>query len=99
MGNQQVINQVIFIVIIVVVFYFFLIRPQMKRQRERKQLIESVATGDKILTVGGIVGKVSKIKDDKMMLEVAKNVILEMSKSAVAQKIIDEPEQSTQQGS
>ena len=96
MNSPQFINQIIFIVIIVAVFYFFLIRPQLKRQRQRNQLIGSVNTGDKILTIGGIVGTVKTVKDDKMMLEVSKDVILEMSKSAIAQKITEETQQITQ---
>ncbi len=96
MNSPQLINQIIFIVVIIAVFYFFLIRPQLKRQRRRNELIGSVNTGDKIVTVGGIVGTVKTVKDDKMMLEVSKDVILEMSKSAIAQKITEETEQNTQ---
>ncbi len=96
MNSPQFINQIIFIVVVIAVFYFFLIRPQLKRQRHRNELIGSVNTGDKILTVGGIVGTVKTVKDDKMMLEVSKDVILEMSKSAIAQKITEETEQNTQ---
>lgn len=85
--SQQVVSQIILIVIIVLVFYYFLIRPQVKRQRERSALIASIKVGDKVLTVGGIVGRVQEVKDDLMMLDVGKNVILKMTKSAVAQKI------------
>lgn len=84
---QQTVSQIVLILIIVGVFYFLLIRPQMKRQREREDLISSIVVGDKILTVGGIVGRVTAVKGDYMMLESGKNVILEMTKSAVAQKI------------
>jgi len=85
--SQQAASQIILILIIILVFYFLLIRPQIKRQREREQLIAGIQTGDRILTIGGIVGRVVEVKENVMMLEVAKNVILEMSKSAIAEKV------------
>lgn len=87
MQNQQLTSQIILILIIIGVFYFFLIRPQVKRQRERSELIASVNKGDKVITVGGIMGKIIQVDDDIIMLEVSKNVTLKMSKTAVAQKI------------
>jgi len=85
--SQQAASQFILILLIILVFYFLLIRPQIKRQREREQLIAGIQTGDRILTIGGILGNVVEIKENVIMLEVAKNVILEMSKSAVAEKV------------
>lgn len=90
-SGQQVANQLILILIIVAVFYFFLLRPQIKKQRERSRLIASLKTGDRIMTIGGIFGQVKDVKDDMLMLEVAKDVILEVSKSAIAQKVTLEP--------
>ena len=68
---------------LVVLFYFFLIRPQSKRQKEHKKLISDLQKGEEILTSGGILGKVTNIKDDFITLEIAKDVSLKIQKSAV----------------
>lgn len=54
------------LVILVVVFYFFLIRPQRKKDKANKEMLENLKVGDEICTIGGIVGKVSRIKDEKI---------------------------------
>ena len=66
-----------------VLFYFCLIRPQSKRQKEHKKLISDLQKGEEILTSGGILGKVTNIKDDFITLEIAKDVSLKIQKSAV----------------
>ena len=68
---------------LVVLFYFFLIRPQSKRQKEHKRLVNELQKGEEILTSGGILGKVTNIKDDFITLEIAKDVSLRIQKSAV----------------
>ena len=68
---------------LVVLFYFFLIRPQSKRQKEHKRLVNELQKGEEILTSGGILGKVTNIKDDFITLEIAKDVSLKIQKSAV----------------
>jgi preprotein translocase subunit YajC len=60
-----------FMVLIFVVFYFLLIRPQVKRQKEHKALIEALKKGDEVLTAGGIVGKIVEINDQYLTLQVA----------------------------
>ena len=68
---------------LVVLFYFFLIRPQSKRQKEHKKLVNDLQKGEEILTSGGILGKVTNINDDFITLEIAKDVSLKIQKSAV----------------
>ena len=68
---------------LVVLFYFFLIRPQSKRQKEHKQMVNELQKGEEVLTSGGILGKVTNIKDDFITLEIAKDVSLQIQKSAV----------------
>ena len=68
---------------LVVLFYFFLIRPQSKRQKEHKQMVNDLQKGEEVLTSGGILGKVTNIKDDFITLEIAKDVSLKIQKSAV----------------
>lgn len=56
-------------ILLVVVFYFILIRPQRKKDKENKAMLEALKVGDKITTIGGIVGAITKIKDDKIVIE------------------------------
>jgi len=80
-------------ILIIVVFYFFMIRPQMKRQKDLKKFRESLAKGDKVVTTGGIYGKVMEIKDDYILLQVDDNVKLRVDKSAVVKDMSDVPQQ------
>ena len=68
---------------LVVLFYFFLIRPQSKRQKEHKQLVNDLQKGEEVITSGGILGKITGIKDDFVILEIAKETSLKIQKSAV----------------
>jgi preprotein translocase subunit YajC len=68
---------------IFVVFYFLLIRPQQKRAKETKAMLSALQKGDEVVTAGGIVGKVVKVEDDFIKLQVSNNVDLRIQKSAV----------------
>ncbi len=68
---------------LVVLFYFFLIRPQSKRQKEHKQMVSDLQKGEEVLTSGGVLGKIVKVGDDFITLEIAKDVSLNIQKSAV----------------
>lgn len=68
---------------LVVLFYFFLIRPQSKRQKEHRQMLTELQKGEEVITSGGILGKISKITDDFITLEIADTVSLTIQKSAV----------------
>jgi len=67
-----------------VIFYFLLIRPQQKRAKEHKALLESLRRGDEVVTSGGIHGKVTAVTDETVTLEVAPNVKIRVAKGAVA---------------
>lgn len=69
---------------IIVIFYFFMIRPQQRRQKEEAKFRNNLQKGDKVVTIGGISGKVHSIEDDYVMLEVDQNVKLKVKKSAVS---------------
>ncbi|MFO7879890.1 MAG: preprotein translocase subunit YajC [Bacteroidota bacterium] len=73
----------IFLALILVVFYFFMIRPQMKRQKEMRKFRESLDKGDKVLTAGGIHGKIKAVKETTFDLEIADGVIISVEKSTV----------------
>ncbi len=73
------------LVAIVVVFYFFMIRPQMKKAKDQKKYIEALKKGDKILTIGGIYGKIVEVKEDgTMIMEVEDGTKMKISKNAVS---------------
>lgn len=73
------------LIAIVVVFYFFMIRPQMKKAKDQKKYIEGLKKGDKILTIGGIYGKIVEVRDDAtIIMEVEDGTKLKVSKNAVS---------------
>jgi preprotein translocase subunit YajC len=73
------------LVLMFVVLYFVMIRPQMKRQKEHKAMIEAVAKGDEIVTAGGVIGKITKLGDSIVNLEVANGIELQIQRSAITQ--------------
>jgi len=72
------------IILIMVVFYFFMIRPQMKKAKEQKQFRESLKKGDKVLTIGGIHGKILEMSDTTIIIETEGQGRLKLEKSAVS---------------
>ncbi|GAA0833532.1 MULTISPECIES: preprotein translocase subunit YajC [Gammaproteobacteria] len=68
----------------VVIFYFLMWRPQAKRTKEHKNLIASLAKGTEVVTGGGVLGKVSRVDDNYVVLEVAENIEMKFQKSSVA---------------
>jgi preprotein translocase subunit YajC len=78
-------GQLLPIMVMFAVLYFVMIRPQMKKQKEHRAMIDALAKGDEVVTVGGVLGKVSKIGDIYVGLEVANNVEVQIQRSAVVQ--------------
>ena len=76
-------SSIILIVLMIVVFYFFMIRPQMKKQKEMKKFRDSIKKGDKVITAGGIYGKVKEVKETIIVLEIADNVRISIDKGSV----------------
>ncbi len=72
------------LILIFLIFYFLLIRPQQKKQKEHKLLLDSIKRGDEILTSGGIVGKVTKTDAEKLNVDIAKDVNVIIYRSTVA---------------
>ncbi|OQY35088.1 MAG: preprotein translocase subunit YajC [Spirochaetaceae bacterium 4572_59] len=70
--------------LVIGIFYFLIIRPQNKKQKETKNMINAMKKGDKIVTIGGIRGTVLSVKDDTAIIKVDENTKLEMNKSAVS---------------
>ncbi|MGD0583355.1 MAG: preprotein translocase subunit YajC [Bacteroidales bacterium] len=71
------------IILVFVVFYFFMIRPQMRKQKELTNYRSALAKGDKIITTGGIYGRVAEVKDNIVIMDVGGDVKLKVDKSAV----------------
>ena len=75
--------------VLAVAFYFLLIRPQQKRQKEHQALMSALAVGDRIVTIGGVYGTIRSLEDDRVGVEVAPSVVIEIARSAVAKKLED----------
>tara|TARA_B100000242_G_scaffold26606_1_gene16201 strand:+ start:37 stop:336 length:300 start_codon:yes stop_codon:yes gene_type:complete len=75
------------LILIFLIFYFLLIRPQQKKQKEHKILLDSIQRGDQILSSGGFLGKVLKVDNDKLTVEIAKGVNVTIIRSTVADVI------------
>ncbi|AOG22322.1 preprotein translocase subunit YajC [Acidovorax sp. RAC01] len=73
------------LVLMFVVLYFVMIRPQMKRQKEHRAMIEAIAKGDEVATAGGIVGKVTRLSEGFLHIEIASGVEVQLQRSAVVQ--------------
>ena len=82
-GPSPVFN-LIFIGGMFVLFYFILWRPQSKRAKEHRELVSSLAKGDEVLTSGGLLGRVTKVTDDFVVVEISDNVELKFQKQAIA---------------
>jgi preprotein translocase subunit YajC len=71
------------IVLMFVVLYLFMIRPQMKRAKETKQMIDALQKGDEVITAGGVVGRITKISDAYLSIEIAPNTEINVQRAAV----------------
>ena len=80
-GSQW--SGIVMMVVIVAIFYFFMIRPQQKKQKEIQKAREALKTGDKIITAGGIYGRIREIGDIYMMIEVANGVTIRVDKNSI----------------
>jgi preprotein translocase subunit YajC len=97
-GSGSAVGLLVPLVLMGGVFYFLLIRPQQRRQRQQRELLQAVDVGDEVLTIGGIYGTVRRISDDEVTVEVAPGVELRFLKSAIARRVTmdayeDEPDQ------
>lgn len=87
-GADSFLLQLAPLVLIFVIFYFLLIRPQQKRAKEHKQMVDNLRRGDQVILAGGIYGKVTKVQgDDDADVEIAEGVKIRIVKSTVAQVV------------
>ncbi|MFK7160637.1 preprotein translocase subunit YajC [Marinospirillum sp. MEB164] len=82
-GAASPISSIIMLVGFVAIFYFLLIRPQQKRAKEHKNLLAELSMGDEVTLAGGMLGRISKVTDEFLVLEISKDVSIKVQKAAV----------------
>ncbi|MDQ3878781.1 MAG: preprotein translocase subunit YajC [Actinomycetota bacterium] len=85
-------SSLIFLALLIGIFYFMLIRPQKRRVQQHQQLVKSIEEGDEVITIGGMVGTVSEMDDDHMVLEVSPGTRIRFIRSAISRKVVPEME-------
>ena len=88
-GDGSGMSSLLMLGLMVLVFYFFMIRPQMRKQKDLKKFREALATGDKIVSIGGIHGKILEVTDTTVLVQ-SENTKIRIDKSAVSQTIEDQ---------
>ncbi|MBC7615960.1 MAG: preprotein translocase subunit YajC [Pedobacter sp.] len=83
-GNSSILSTIVPMVLIMIVFYFFMIRPQMKKAKDHKRLVEDLKIGDKIVTTAGIHGKIVGSNDTTFLIEVEGGTKIRFDKSAIS---------------
>ena len=87
-GGSGFLIQIAPLVLIFAVFYFLLIRPQQKKMKDHRSMVESLSKGDKVVTAGGLLGTISKIEDDRIAsVEIAENVKVQVVRSTITEVI------------
>lgn len=89
----------IMIVAMIVIFYFFMIRPQSKKQKELKKAREAMKKGDKVITAGGIHGRIKDIKENVILMEIAQGVTIKIDKTSVFADLSAPQKQSNEKAS
>jgi preprotein translocase subunit YajC len=88
-GSPNPLTSLLPLILIIVVFYFFMIRPQVRRQKELKNYRSALQKGDKIITTGGIYGKITDIKEQTVTVEIADNIRIRVDKNAILKDTSD----------
>jgi len=88
-STQGWVSMLIYLGAFIAIFYFFLVMPRKKEEKKHKSLLESLKKGDKVVSIGGINGSISRIKDDTVFLKVNENCEIELLKKAIAYRIED----------
>ncbi len=81
------------LLLIIVVFYFFMIRPQMKRQKEVRKFRENLSKNDRVVTTGGIYGRIIEVKESTVILEISKDVQIKVDKNGIVKDMSDAQQQ------
>ena len=82
--EQGTLTLILYMGVFFAIMYFFMIRPQQKQNKQRKAMLESLRVGDKIISIGGIYGKIGKVKEDSVIIQIADKVEIELTKNGIA---------------
>ncbi|UCG54089.1 MAG: preprotein translocase subunit YajC [Dehalococcoidia bacterium] len=85
-AGTSTIYMIVFLVLLAGIFYLFIIRPQSKRQKEQRDLNASLRTGDRVITIGGIYGRIESIREDSVILKVESGATIRVVRSSIAGK-------------
>ena len=96
-GEGSFIASLIPLILIFVIFYFLLIRPQQKRAKEHREMVANLRRGDQVVTAGGVKGKVTKVGEEEIDVEIAKDVKVTVIKSTVS-AVLSKTEPAKEQG-
>ncbi|MFA5644893.1 MAG: preprotein translocase subunit YajC [Candidatus Ratteibacteria bacterium] len=88
-GGPSILGPILPLLLIFIIFYFLLIMPQQKKEKHRREMLENIKRGDKVITIGGIVGTVDEIKGKIVAIKIADNTVIEVLKTAVSQMFPD----------
>jgi preprotein translocase subunit YajC len=86
-GGGSAMQQIIPIALIMIVFYFFMIRPQTKKQKLEREFKETLKEGERVVTIGGVHGKITSVKEKTFIIEIAKDVRVEVEKTAISAEV------------
>ena len=84
--GTSTIYMIVFLVLLAGIFYMFIIRPQSKRQKEQRDLNASLKSGDRIITIGGIYGRIESIREDSIILKIESGATIRIARSSIAGK-------------
>ena len=76
-------STLLFPIVLIAIFYFLIIRPQQKRQKEHREMVEAISTGTEVVTGGGVLGKVTNVSDQYLSVEIAEGVTIQVQKHAI----------------
>ena len=79
-------SMLIMLVAIFAIFYFLMIRPESKRRKERQAMMDSLARGDKVVTIGGLYGEIQDVHEDRLVIRIAEDLKVEVAKTAISGK-------------
>lgn len=97
-GGGSQFSSLIMIVALIVIFYFFMIRPQSKRQKEIKKAREAMQKGDRVVTAGGIHGRIKEVNDATLFVEIAPNTVIKIDKASVFPAADNTPAPASKKG-
>ncbi len=83
-GEQNWVGIAVYFAAFIALFYVLIIMPRKKQEKKQKELVESLAKGDKVVTIGGIKGEISKLKEDSVFLKINKEIEIEILRKAIA---------------